>query len=156
MDTVFWERKGLLLVEFLPQGSTIKAGVYCDTLKKLHRTIQNKRRGICSQGVVMLHDNGRPHTAATMQDLIATFGWEQFDHPPYIPDLAPSDLHLFLHLKTFFGGWWFHDDKEVKEAVNTWFASQVASFYNAGIQKLVPCYDKCLNNGGNYRCRKVA
>jgi hypothetical protein len=43
----------------------------------------------------------------------------------------------------------FHDD-EAKEAVNTWFASQAASFYDAGIQKLVPRFDKCLNNGGNY------
>jgi hypothetical protein len=57
---------------------------------------------------------------------------------------------VFLHLKTSLGGRQFHDDSEVKEAVNTWFASQAASFYNEGIQKLVPCYDKCLNNGGNY------
>jgi hypothetical protein len=61
-------------MEFLPQGSTINAGVYCDTLKKLHRVIQNKRRGMLSQGVVMLHDNGCPHTAAATQDLIPTFG----------------------------------------------------------------------------------
>jgi hypothetical protein len=64
--------------------------------------------------------------------------------------LAPSDLHVFLHLKTFLGGRPFHDDSEVNEAVNTWFASQAASFYDTGIQKLVPRYDKCLNNGGNY------
>jgi hypothetical protein len=60
----------------------VRAGVYCDTLKKLRRAIQNKRRGMLSRGVVMLHDNARPHTAAATQDLIATFGWEQFDHPP--------------------------------------------------------------------------
>jgi hypothetical protein len=29
-------------------------------------------------------------------------------------------------------------------------ASQAASFYDVGIQKLVPRYDKCLKNGGNY------
>jgi hypothetical protein len=69
--------------------------------------------------------------------------------PPYIPDLAPSDLHMFLHLKTFLGGRRFHDD-EIKEAVNTWFGSQAASFYDARIQKLVSRYDKCLNNVGNY------
>jgi len=39
---------------------------------------------------------------------------------------------------------------EVKKAVTTCFASQAASFYNEGIQKLVQRYDKCLNNGGNY------
>jgi len=111
--------KGFLLVDFLPQGSTINAGVYCDTLKKLRRAIQNKRSGILSRGVVMIHDNARPHTAVATQNLIPTFGWEQFDHLPYNPDLAPSDFHLFLHLKSFLAGRRFHDDNEVKEAVTT-------------------------------------
>jgi hypothetical protein len=53
---------------------------------------------------------------------------------------------VFLHLKTFLGGQWFHDNV-VKEAVNTGFTLQAASFYDAGIQKLVLRYDKCLNNG---------
>jgi histone-lysine N-methyltransferase SETMAR len=77
----------------------------------------------------MLHDNACPHTAAATQDLIATFGLEQFDHPPYSLDLTPRDFHVFLHLKTVLGGRWFHDDNEVKEAINTWFASQATSFY---------------------------
>jgi hypothetical protein len=98
----------------------------------------------------MLHDNARQHIAAATQDLIATFGWEQFDHPPYSADLTLSDFHLFLHLKTFLGLRWFHDDNEVKEPVNKWFTSQAASFYDTGIQILVPRSDKCLNNGGNY------
>ena len=102
-----------------------------------------------SRGVVMIHDNARPHTAAATQNLITTFGWEQFDHPPYSPDLAPSDFHLFLHLKSFLTDRRFHDNV-VKEAVTTCFASQAASFYDEGIQKLVQRHDKCLNNGGNY------
>jgi hypothetical protein len=87
MCTVFWDRRGVLLMGFLPQGSTINAGVYCDTLKKLRRAIQNQRRGLLSRGVVMLHDNPHPYTAPTTQDLISTFGWEQFDHPPLQPRL---------------------------------------------------------------------
>jgi hypothetical protein len=102
-----------------------------------------------SWGVMMLHDNANPHTDATTLDLIATFGWEQFNQPPYSPDLVPSDFHVFLHLKTFLGGQQFYDS-EVREAVNTGFALQAASFYNTGIQKLVPHYDRCLKNGGNY------
>jgi hypothetical protein len=99
MCLVFWDRKRILLEEFLPQGSTIDAGIYCNTLNKLRRAIQNKQRGMLSRGVVMLHD-----TAAATQDLIATFGWEQFDHPPYSPDVAPADFRVLLHLKTFLGG----------------------------------------------------
>jgi histone-lysine N-methyltransferase SETMAR len=102
-------------------------------------------------GVLMLHDSAYPHTSVSTQDFIMTFGWEQFDPPPCSLDLAPSDFHVFLHLETFLGGRQFHDDDDkVKEAVNTWFSSQALLFYDAGIQKLVPHYDKCLNNGGIY------
>ena len=36
------------------------------------------------------------------------------DHPPYSPDLAPSDFHLFLHLKKHLAGKKFDDDDEVQ------------------------------------------
>jgi hypothetical protein len=34
MATDFWDRKGVLMVEFMQQGTTIKSEVYCGTLKK--------------------------------------------------------------------------------------------------------------------------
>jgi histone-lysine N-methyltransferase SETMAR len=136
--TVFSDRKRVLLVEFLPQGSTFNAGVYCDTLKKLRRAIQKKRRGVLSRGILMLRNNARPHSAAAAQDFIAAFGWEQFDHAPLSLDLAPSYFYMFLHLKTFLGSRRFHDDNEVKEAVDTWFVSQAASFYDAGYKNWCP------------------
>jgi len=73
-----------------------------------------------SWGVVMIHDNTRPHTA--VQNVITTFCWEQFHHPPYSPHLAPSDFHLLLHLKFFLACQWFHDDSGVKKIVTTCFA----------------------------------
>ena len=59
---------------------------------------------------------GAQKTALT-QDLVTSFKWEQVDHPPYSPDLAPSDFHLFLHLKKFLGGKRFDDDDDLKDAV---------------------------------------
>ncbi|GBN58695.1 hypothetical protein AVEN_131842-1 [Araneus ventricosus] len=47
-------------------------------------------------GIVLLHDNSRPHTAAATPELLDQFGWEIFEHPLYSPDVAPSDFHLFL------------------------------------------------------------
>jgi hypothetical protein len=52
-------------------------------------------RGVLTKGVVLLHDNARPHTAARTNALIKLFIWEIFDHSHYSPDLAPSDYHLF-------------------------------------------------------------
>jgi hypothetical protein len=38
--TVLWDRKGVLMVEFMQQGTMIMSEVYCKTLKKLCRAIQ--------------------------------------------------------------------------------------------------------------------
>ncbi|GBM33625.1 Mariner Mos1 transposase [Araneus ventricosus] len=51
MCTVFWDKQGVLLVEFLPRGETINAVRYCESLRKVRRAIQNKRRGMLSQAV---------------------------------------------------------------------------------------------------------
>jgi len=48
--------------------------------------------------------------------------------PPYSPDLAPGDFHLFLHLKKFLGGKWFDNDDNLKDAVQKWLTSQAAAF----------------------------
>jgi len=58
--------------------------------------------------------------------------------PPYSPDLAPSEHHLFLHLKKFLGGKRFDDANDLKDAVQKWLTLQAAAFYEEGIQKLVP------------------
>ena len=85
MCTVFWDRQGVLLVEFLPQGTTINCAVYCEMLEKLRRAIQNKRRRMLNATILLLHDNAWLHSAAQTQDLITSFKWEQMDHPPVQP-----------------------------------------------------------------------
>jgi hypothetical protein len=111
----------------------------------LHEMLSDRLefRKLCSRWVPKM-------LGLTLPPKLKTFGWEQIDRPPYSPDLAPSDIHAFLHLKKFLGGRRFLEDYDVKDAVNTRFSSQAALLYDAGIQKLVPRYDKCLSNGGNY------
>jgi len=59
-------------------------------------------------------------------------------HPPYSPDLAPSDYHLILHLKKFLAGKRFDDDDELKDSVQKCLTSQAAAFYEEGKQNLCP------------------
>jgi len=103
-----------------------------------------------SRDIVFIHDNARPHTANVTKQLFADFSWKQFNHPPYSPDLSLSNFHLFLHMKSFMGAQNFNEDDEVNKAISAWLQLQGSSFYDEEIQKLVPRYDKCLNNGGNY------
>ncbi|KFM68784.1 Histone-lysine N-methyltransferase SETMAR, partial [Stegodyphus mimosarum] len=57
MATGFWDQKSVLLVEFMQPGTTINADSYCETLRRLRRAIQNKRRGLLTSGIVLIHDN---------------------------------------------------------------------------------------------------
>jgi hypothetical protein len=41
-------------------------------------------------------------------------------------------------------------DEEVKKIFKDWFNGLAADFYDAGIQKLVTQYDKCVNLYGDY------
>ncbi|KAJ4426467.1 hypothetical protein ANN_27281 [Periplaneta americana] len=91
----------------------------------------------------------RPHTTVSTRELLDQFGWEISDHPPYSPDLAPSDFHLFTKLKDFLGGTRFGSDEELKKTVNTWLNELAAEEHNTGILKLVNRYDKCLNRAQN-------
>jgi hypothetical protein len=86
---VFWGRKGMLTVEFMHQGITIKSELYCGTLKDYVGTFK-KSRGMLTSSVVLLHDNARPHTstAAGTRALLEHFNWELFDHLSYSRDLA--------------------------------------------------------------------
>jgi len=150
MATAFWDRKGVLLVDFMAHGTTINADRYCETLKKLRQAIQNRRRGMLTKGVYLLHDNARPHVARQIFALLDQFGWDIITHPPYSLDLAPCDYHLFPKLKEHLSGRHFCDDDEVKVAVQRFLNDMAASWYDMDIQKLPLCLQKCIDRNGDY------
>ena len=119
--SVFWDRKGILLVDFVPPGSTINAAAYCDTLTWLRRAIQNKRGVGCHRGLCLLQYNARPHSPHVTTALLEKLKWVILYHPPYSPELAPRNFYLFLRLKKHFAGKKFDDDDEVQEEAMTWF-----------------------------------
>ncbi|UYV67634.1 hypothetical protein LAZ67_5001412 [Cordylochernes scorpioides] len=146
--TLFLGRKGLLLCDFMRRGKTINSDRYCETLKQLRRAIQNKKRGMLTKGVRFHHDNARPHTAHQTTALIEEFGWELVSHPPYSPDVAPSDFHLFPELKKNLGGTQFQDDDELEEAVLGFLRGQAAEFFDSGFHKWVSRMQKCVERNG--------
>jgi hypothetical protein len=67
---------------------------------------------------------------------------EVLEHPPYSPDLAPSDFHLFGPLKHHLSAVHFPDDEAVEREVTAWFRQQSKEFYAAGFQGLLNRWDK--------------
>ena len=57
------------------------------------------------------------------------------ERPPYSPDLAPSDFHLFGLLKEALRGRRFScDDDDVKATVHQWLHAQQKTFFADGIK----------------------
>jgi hypothetical protein len=50
--------------------------LYCETLKELHRAMQNKRRGMLTSGLLLLHDNVHQHTGSHTRALLEHFNCE--------------------------------------------------------------------------------
>lgn len=150
MASVFFDCKGVLLTDFLPRGSTINAAGYVSTLKKLKDRIKRKRPGLLSDGVLLLHDNARPHTANVTTQVLGKWRWEVLPHPPYSPDLSPCDFHLFGPLKRALKGRYFESDTEVSEVVKLWLKQQQRELFKQGIFRLVGQWEACIAAGGNY------
>jgi histone-lysine N-methyltransferase SETMAR len=97
----------------------VNSATYADLLKKLLLpAIKSKRRRLLSTGVLLQHDNARPHTAHSTVAAIQDLSFRCLPHPPYSPDLAPSDVHVFGPLKEAMGGKAFRSNDEVQQVVH--------------------------------------
>jgi len=95
----FWDQEGILLIAYLPKGQTINAEYYSSLLVHLKDISKEKRRGKVTKVVLFLHDIAPAHRALATLNKLTYLGSHCLDHPPYSPDLAPSDYHLFPGLK---------------------------------------------------------
>ena len=130
---------------------TVTSVNYSNMLRnELRPAIRSKRRGRLTQGVLLLHDNARPHTAHLTINTILQLNWEVLEHPAYNPDLAPSDFRLFGPRKNALKGRRFATEDEGKEAVHDWLSRQPQTLFSNDIKKLTDRWAKCIEKKGDY------
>ena len=100
--------------------------------------------------VHLLHDNVRPHVASAVHRELETLGWTTVPHPPYSPDLAPSDYHLFRSLKNFVRDQQFTGVDHITSTLAEFFDSQPAEFWQRGIQSLPDRWRQVIDAQGEY------
>jgi len=117
---------------------------------QLKDILKEKCCGKVTKQVLFLHDNAPDHRALATQKKLAYLGFQCLDHPPYSPDLALSDYHLFLGLKKQLKGRHFSSDAEIIAAVETWLDGQPSEFFLNGLQKLEQRAKMCSELRGEY------
>jgi histone-lysine N-methyltransferase SETMAR len=101
MVTIVWNPQGFHLVDALPKGQKFNANYYIDRI--LQPFLENRSTGR-GPGLIIHADNARPHTARKTFKCCRENCLEMASHPPYSPDLTPSDFFLFGHIKHFLEG----------------------------------------------------
>ncbi|XP_018311759.1 uncharacterized protein [Mycetomoellerius zeteki] len=77
-------------------------------------------------------------------------GWEVLSHPPYSPDIAPSDYHLFLSMANALGGVKLNSIQDCEKWLSEFFASKEGGFYEGGIMKLPSRWKQIIEQNGAY------
>ncbi|KAB0366683.1 hypothetical protein FD754_010839, partial [Muntiacus muntjak] len=147
MVAVWWSAAGLIHYSFLnPTEITISE-------KYAQQTDEIKGP--------MLHDSARPDVAQSMlqklkraslvlQGLRFQTPNAVLPHPPYSPDLLPTDYQFFMHLDNFLQGKCFHNQQDSENAFQEFAKSQSTDFYTTGISKLISCWQKGIDCNDSY------
>ncbi|GBP66784.1 Histone-lysine N-methyltransferase SETMAR [Eumeta japonica] len=150
MATIFWDNEGVLLIDYLPKGTTMNGQYYANLFAQAREAVVQKRRGKLSRGVLFLQDNASVHTARVSRQALKDTGFSEIDHPPYSPDLAPSDYFLFSNLKKELHGRRFVDDNQMKMAVESHFDCKEKEYFLGGLKALYTRCEKCILLEGDY------
>jgi len=148
MLSVWWGVRGVVYWELLPDNTTVTADVYCAQLEKLSERLSSERPD--QQKVYFLHDNARPHIAKSTRAKLLELGWEVLPHPPYSPDLAPTDYYLFRSLSNNLRDSEFDNKADLKQYLEGFFASKPTEFYARGIHSLHTRWQTVIDNDGTY------
>lgn len=125
-------------------------GILSFTAAELREAIKSKRRGMLTKGVRLLQDNAPVHNSHVAQMEARCCGFEILPHPPYSPNLAPSDFHLFPTMKSYLKGKHFPDDETLISEVTTWPLEQPVDFYKRCVYSCIKRWEKCVSLGSTY------
>jgi len=92
------------------------------------------------------------HVAKVVKTYLETLKWEVLPHPPYSPDVAPSNCHLFRSMAHGLADEHFrsYEDGLIKNWIDSWIASKDDQFFRRGIRTLPERWEKVMASDGQY------
>ena len=98
MASVFWDVEGILFIDYLEKGKTITGEYYSNLLTRLDEKMCEKGSGLQKKKIIFYQDHAPAHKSVLAMGRLTDLHYELLEHPPYSPDLAPSDCYLFPKL----------------------------------------------------------
>jgi histone-lysine N-methyltransferase SETMAR len=114
MVTIAWNPLGSPLIVAISKGRTFNAEYYRDNILAALTQLQPDDDG---RPLVIHADNAKTHTAQKCRTFCEENGLRLGRHPPYSPDLAPSDFFLLGYVKERLKGMVFPSYEKLLDAI---------------------------------------
>jgi histone-lysine N-methyltransferase SETMAR len=148
MITVFWSPVGMYLIEMLSPGERFTKQYFIDEiLAKLYNRICNTRPKKKTEDVFLHFDNARPHL---VDDILDQMEFTRLPHPPFSPDLAPTDFFLFGYMKHLLEGKEFESPEHLYSEVTKILQSIQKAMLQDAYLEWINRLRKCIELGGKY------
>ena len=151
MVTIFFNADGVQLIDVKPKGIKINSDYFINMiLQKLADLDVVKKAKNQKQQMLLHFDNAPSHNAKVVESFIAKTTFERIPHPPYSPDLAPSDFGLFGTVKDYFRGREFESEEEILSAINEFLTSKSKQFFKSLFENWEKRLKRCIELDGDY------
>jgi len=123
MLCIWWDQLGVVYYKLLKPSERITGDLYRKQLMRFSRELKDKRPQYNER-----HDK----VILQQNTYLETLKWEVLHHPPYSPDIAPSNYHLFWSMAHGLADQHLRSYEEVKNWIDTWIASKDEQLFDAG------------------------
>ena len=100
---------GLIHYSFLNLRETITSEKRAQQINEMHSKLQHLQLALVNRERPILHDNAQLHTSQPTLQKWKELSYKVPPHPPYSPNLLPTNYHFFKHLDNFLQGKHFHN-----------------------------------------------
>ena len=151
MIIVFYNARGMVHHEFVPQGQTVNQEVYISILRRMREALRRRRPDLWASGQwTLLHENARPHTALSVSRFLTKHKVTVLPHPPYSPDRSPCDFFCFHVWKKRLKGRRHENIEAIQAAVTMELTGIQKEAFTSCFQDLQKRWQQCIDCGGNY------
>jgi hypothetical protein len=89
----FFDIRGIIHFEFVPEETTVNQTFYLEMLKRLIDAVRHKGAEFWrDRSLILDHDNAPAHSSLRVSQFLTEKGISAMDHPPYSPDLVPAEF----------------------------------------------------------------
>jgi hypothetical protein len=135
------------LIGALPKGRTFNAEYDRDNILAALTQFEPQDDG---RKLVVRADNARAHTAQKRQTFCKENGLRLAPHPPYSPDLAPSDFFLLDYVKKCLKGTALPSYEELLDAIGEVVTGIESETFTAVFEHWMERLECMSKNNGDY------